>query len=93
MAEIKQTFLGTMYILEELFKKEILQKDPNNTNNMFVYRSAGETDPEGWYSENIVSVATELFNNKKDLQYIISVAQKNQIDTDKCFENAAKMIY
>jgi hypothetical protein len=82
-----------MYILEELFKKGVLQKDPNNTNNMFVYRHAGKTEPEGWYSENIASVATELFNNKKDLQYIISVAQKNQIDTDKCFENAAKMIY
>ena len=93
MAEIKQTFLGTMYILEELFKKEILQKDPNNPNNMLIYRSAGTINPEGWYSENIIETATELFNNKEDLNYIISVAQDNNIDTNACFENALKMIY
>ena len=93
MAKIKQTFLGTLYILEELFKKGILQKDPNNPNNMLIYRSAGTINPEGWYSENIIETATELFNNKKDLNYIISVAQKNNINTDTCFENALKMIY
>lgn len=93
MAEIKQTFLGTLYILEELFKKGILQKDPNNTNNMLIYRSAGTINPEGWYSENIIETATELFNNKEDLNYIISVAQDNNINTDTCFENALKMIY
>ena len=88
-----QTFLGVLYIFEKLFEKEVLHKDPNVNGNMFVYRSAGTTHPEGWYSKNIVETASELFNNKKDLEYIISVAKENGIDTNECFENAAKMIY
>lgn len=87
MGEI-QTFLGMLYIVEDLLNKGLLQYDPNNKNNMLVYHSAGTTSPEGWYSENIQSAVSDLFNTPDDRLYIINFARENNIDTEKHFANA-----
>lgn len=44
-----------------------LQTDPHNSSNILVYCLAGETSPEGWYSENVLTIAGELARD--DAQY------------------------
>ena len=44
-----------------------LQTDAKNSDNILIYRLAGEKSPEGWYSENILTTAGELAND--DAQY------------------------
>lgn len=53
-------------IIHNAIKEELLWQDPNNQNNILVYRTADENSPEGWYSENILSVASDMTNNKKE---------------------------
>lgn len=59
-------FLEIVNEISKAIEDGYLQKDPNNKDNILVYRLAGKTDPEGWYSENILSVASELANNEND---------------------------
>ena len=40
-----------------------LHLDPNNSDNIIIYRNKGEFSPEGWYSESITDIAYELLNN------------------------------
>lgn len=91
--ENDKTFLGLMYIIDELLKTGILQYDPENHDNMLVYRSAGENNPEGWYSQNILSAVSELFQDKKQMDYVLSVAADNGIDTEKLFQSAYELIH
>ncbi len=91
--ETKKTFLGLVYIINELLKAGVLKYDPENRDNMLVYRSAGENSPEGWYSENILSAVSELFQDKEQMEYILSVAADNGIDTEKLFQDAYELIH
>lgn len=91
--ENDKTFLGLMYIIDELLKTGILQYDPENHDNMLVYRSAGENNSEGWYSQNILSAVSELFQDKKQMDYVLSVAADNGIDTEKLFQSAYELIH
>lgn len=34
----------------------------------------------------------QMFQDKKQMEYILSVAAEHGIDTEKCFENARKML-
>lgn len=85
-------FLGLLYIVQELLKQDILHYDPNNRNNMLVYMSADDNNPEGWYSCNIVSTVSELYNSPKDMDYILNIATEHNIDINMHFENAKKLI-
>lgn len=89
----KKTFLGLVNIIRELLRMDILHYDPESHNNMLVYRTAGEDGPEGWYSQNILSTVSELFQDKEQMEYMLSVAKDNGIDTDKFFEDANKLVY
>lgn len=91
--ETKKTFLGLVYIINELLKAGILQYDPENRDNMLVYRSAGENSPEGWYAENILSAVSELFQDEEQMKYMLSVAADNGIDTEKLFQDAYELIH
>lgn len=53
-------FIECVQLLDKLVQKGYIQKDPNNKNNILVYREAGTKYPEGWYSENLMSSASEL---------------------------------
>lgn len=64
----------------------LLHADPNNSNNILVYREAGTDSPEGWYSENILSVAGALVSNPshyQDFHNAITNAQNKEDDYDK----------
>lgn len=88
----EKTFLGLLYVVEELLKKGVLQYDPNNHDNMLIYYSGDDHQPEGWYSMNIMESTSDLFHNKPQMEYVLSVATEHGIDTEKCFENARKLL-
>lgn len=69
-------FLNCLSLLRELTRKEIIKKDENVRNNIFVYRSGNKNFPEGWYSENILTVASELVNDSEGVNYLISKLNK-----------------
>lgn len=91
-SENNKTFLGLMYIIDELLKTGILQYDPENHDNMLVYRSAGENSTEGWYSQNILSAVSELFQDKEQVDYVLSVATDNGIDVENFFKDANRLL-
>lgn len=92
-AKNNKTFLGLTYIINELLKIDVLQYDPENHDNMLIYRSASENNPEGWYSQNILSAVSELFQDKEQMDYVLSVAADNGIDTEKLFQSAYELIH
>lgn len=59
-------FIKIVNEIHEAIKKGVLKEDPNNKDNILVYRLAGNVDPEGWYSENILNVASELINDENN---------------------------
>lgn len=65
MYDKKLNFYNTLELLHCAIKHEILQQDPNNNNNILVYRLAGTESPEGWYSQNVHDVAREMFEDPK----------------------------
>ena len=72
-----EDYLSIVYKLKVAIEKGLLQLDPNDKNRILVYRNAGLSSPEGWYSENILDVARELHNdpeNYKNFQEAISLA-------------------
>lgn len=46
----------------------ILKLDPNNLNNILVYRTSSNIYPDGWYSQDIIAVVFEMFNNEKNYE-------------------------
>ena len=92
MMNEEKSFLGLMYVVEELLKEGVLHYDPNNHNNMLVYYSGDDSQPEGWYSANIHESVSDLFHDKKQMKYVLSVAAEHGVDTKKCFENARKIL-
>lgn len=40
-----------------------LQRDPNESSHILIYRQASKTSPEGWYSNNIIKVCMEMTFN------------------------------
>lgn len=82
------SFLGILSILEEMFSKELLLKDPNNSDNMLVYMEADASNPEGWYSENIHSVAREILADVESQDAILTYAKENGIDVEDHFTSA-----
>ena len=49
-------------------KQGLLVRDINNYNNILIYRMAGDNEPEGWYFENILRVASELVRDKDNYE-------------------------
>ena len=55
-----------LHIVNELncaIDEGYIERDPSNKENIIVYRLASETSPEGWYSENLMNIASELLND------------------------------
>lgn len=52
--------------LHENIKAGYLRQVENDPNSMLIYRAAGETLPEGWYAENILTVAGEMARDPMD---------------------------
>ena len=70
----KLSFSECLQLLVQLIEKEFIKADSNNKDNILIYRKAGNNSPEGWYSENIFSVAQELandYNSQQRLQKVL----------------------
>ncbi|MBP0958576.1 MAG: hypothetical protein J5992_00435 [Oscillospiraceae bacterium] len=73
-------FIECLKMLEVAVDNGILQRDPDEKNNILVYRAAGDDyHPEGWYSENIHSVAQELLEQVEDQIAIREALQERGI--------------
>lgn len=53
---MEPTFLDVIYLLDECIKHGILVRQEDS---VFIYHEASETDTEGWYLDNIHSVARD----------------------------------
>ena len=76
----KLNFYQCIQLLSALAEKEIIQRDPENKNNILVYRSAGTEYPEGFYSQNLLSTASELVDDEEG-QVIWSASWKKQLES------------
>lgn len=56
-------FYECLQLIETLLDHGLLYPDPNDNNNIMVYRNEGNGSPEGWYRENIHNVARELLHD------------------------------
>lgn len=72
-------FIECLHLLRTLEKSKIIQVDPNNKDNLLIYRKAGDSFPEGWYSENIFNIAQDLVNNADDQRFLEDVLEKRGI--------------
>lgn len=89
---MKQTFLGILNIVKELLSMEILHYDPKDHNRMIMWYSGDEQQPEGWYSVNIMESVSDLFNDKEQMEYVITIAKDHDIDTEKIFADANTLL-
>lgn len=81
-----ETFIFIVAEIRDAISNGLLHTDPNNTNNILVYRAAGTDNPEGLYSENILSVAGDLASNPSHYQGFhnaIVNAQNKEDEYDK----------
>lgn len=67
----KLNFVECLQLIDHLIREKILFQDPDNKNNVIVYREKGETSPEGWCSENIHTAARELANDEKAQLFLL----------------------
>ena len=68
----KLNFYQCIQLLSALAEKKIIQRDPENKNNILVHRSAGTEYPEGFYSQNLLSTASELGDDEDGQSYLVS---------------------
>lgn len=65
-------------LLTTLVDNGIVQKDPNEPNNIAVYREADGVNPEGWYSQNLHEAANELLYDKEGQRFLLDeLANRN----------------
>ena len=69
-------FYQCIQLLDALVANDQIQQDPQNKQNILVYRSAGEDTPEGWYSQNLMSAASELANQPDEQKILLDRLQE-----------------
>ena len=80
------TYFQCIKLLEACIKNGILASDPDDANRLLVYRGAGKTAPEGWYSEPVMSVAQELLLHTEGQELLVKELEKKGV-TFECTEN------
>ena len=71
-------FFDALKLLEQAVSCGLIQQDGND---IFVWREVGNPPdefPEGWYRENIMSVAQELMNDEKGQQFLKEEVEKTR---------------
>lgn len=63
-------------ILNKAIEDGFLQRDPNNEQNILVYKREYQNNPEGWYSENLLEVAIGLVKNRKSFYELCGELQR-----------------
>lgn len=74
--EQKMTYFQCIKLLEACIKSGVLASDPDDANRLLVYRGAGKTAPEGWYSEPVMSVAQELLLHTEGQELLVKELKK-----------------
>ena len=67
------SFYHCIQLIDMCIKNNLIKKDPNNDNNILVYRERSEYAPEGWYSDNIHTVARELSKDVYRQRYLMGM--------------------
>ena len=83
--EQKMTYFQCIKLLEACIKNGVLASDPDDANRLLVYRGAGKTAPEGWYSEPVMSVAQELLLHAEGQELLVKELEKKGV-TFECTE-------
>lgn len=73
-------YIECVQLLEKLVENGYIQKDPNNADNILVYRQAGAENPEGWYTENLMSSAGDLMRDEKGQRFLRETLAKDGIE-------------
>ena len=86
--EIKLERKRVKYIdIVEQFEKAIdqgmIQRDPDDKDSILVYRSEGTETPEGWYSQNILDVASEMYHDQENYSSFLSAVEESKKDREK----------
>ena len=76
----KLTFYECIQLIDKLADCNIIQRDSNNANNVITYRSADELNPEGWYLQNVLEVAQELYENRDNQVFLLETLEEKGID-------------
>ena len=64
------SMISAINLLDRCIKAGFIQQDPSDKNRILVYRKEGELYPEGWYSDNIFTVASELCRDAEGIRYL-----------------------
>lgn len=73
------TYYQCTQLLDKCVKHSVLCADPNSPNNILVYREAGTKCPEGWYSENALTLARELRETPNAQELLLAELRKRKI--------------
>lgn len=73
-------YIECVQLLEKLVENGYIQKDPNNADNILVYRQAGAENPEGWYTENLMSSAGDLMRDEEGQRFLRETLAKDGIE-------------
>lgn len=66
-------------LLDACIANGVLAADPNNKNRVLVYRQGTDTTPEGWYSDNIMLLASDLVQDKEGQKILLDALQKQNV--------------
>ncbi len=72
-------FIECLQLIENLIDIGIIQRVPEGSNRIAIYRAKGIEEPEGWYSENIFTVAQELLGDIEGQQYLRGILAEKGI--------------
>lgn len=86
----KKNFLECIQLLDRLVAHGVIHRDPYDYNRILVYRSAGQDpvkNPEGWYSQNLMSAASELCDDKGNQKFLENVLleEENKHGADESY--------
>lgn len=78
------SFYQCLTLLDLCAKHKVIQTDPDpdRKSNLLIYREKGTVEPEGWYSENIFTVANELLEDREGQQLLIKSLSDKGITFD-----------
>jgi hypothetical protein len=61
-----------MRLIDELANLGVIQRDPERKNNVIIYFSGDDENPEGWYSQNIWQAAEDLLHDGESQRFLIN---------------------
>lgn len=78
----KLNYYQCLQLLEKCVKEKVIIGDPapERASNILIYRNKGTKQPEGWYSENIFTVASELVDDEDGQKIILAALSEMGIE-------------